>query len=112
LSEILTYPNRRSTLLTNTGVLATGAPSPSTLGRAGKPWPPSKYSDRLLAPPEVGSRWTRRPHSARICADASAPDGYYLFGTAPYVVTLGLGIATCSPRRTLAGAPGELSINR
>ena len=38
--------------------------------------------------------------------------GYYLFNAAPYVVTLGIMIATCSPRRTLAGAPGELSINR
>lgn len=38
--------------------------------------------------------------------------GYYLFNAAPYVVTLGIMIATCSPRRTLASAPGELSINR
>jgi len=38
--------------------------------------------------------------------------GYYLFNAAPYVVTLGIMIATCSPRRTLAGAPGELSIIR
>ena len=38
--------------------------------------------------------------------------GYYLFSAAPYVVTLGIMIATCSPRRSLAGAPGELSINR
>jgi simple sugar transport system permease protein len=38
--------------------------------------------------------------------------GYYLFSAAPYVVTLGIMVATCSPRRTLAGAPGELSINR
>jgi general nucleoside transport system permease protein len=38
--------------------------------------------------------------------------GYYLFNAAPYVVTLGIMIATCSPRQTLAGAPGELSINR
>jgi general nucleoside transport system permease protein len=38
--------------------------------------------------------------------------GYYLFSAAPYVVTLGIMIVTCSPRRTLAGAPGELSINR
>ena len=38
--------------------------------------------------------------------------GYYLFNAAPYVVTLGIMIATCSPRRTLAGVPGELSINR
>ena len=38
--------------------------------------------------------------------------GYYLFNAAPYVVTLAIMIATCSPRRTLAGAPGELSITR
>ena len=38
--------------------------------------------------------------------------GYYLFNAAPYVVTLGIMIATCSPRRALSGAPGELSINR
>ena len=38
--------------------------------------------------------------------------GYYLFNAAPYVVTLGIMIATCSPRRTLLGAPAELSINR
>ena len=37
--------------------------------------------------------------------------GYYLFSAAPYVVTLGLMIATCSPRRTLSGAPGELSVH-
>src|SRR5713101_9457617 len=38
--------------------------------------------------------------------------GYYLFNAAPYVVTLGLMIATCSPRRALTGAPGELTITR
>ena len=38
--------------------------------------------------------------------------GYYLFNAAPYLVTLGIMIATCSPHRTLRGAPGELSINR
>src|SRR5215470_4514920 len=38
--------------------------------------------------------------------------GYYLFNAAPYVLTLAIMIATCSPRRTLSGAPGELSINR
>jgi simple sugar transport system permease protein len=38
--------------------------------------------------------------------------GYHLFNAAPYVVTLAIMIITCSPRRTLAGAPGELSINR
>lgn len=38
--------------------------------------------------------------------------GYYLFNAAPYVVTLGIMITTCSPRRTLTGVPGELSINR
>ncbi len=38
--------------------------------------------------------------------------GYYLFNAAPYMLTLGIMIATCSTRRTLAGLPGELSINR
>ena len=38
--------------------------------------------------------------------------GYYLYNAAPYVLTLGIMIATCSTKRTLAGAPGELSINR
>lgn len=38
--------------------------------------------------------------------------GYYLYGAAPYVLTLGLMIATCSPRQTLQGAPGELSITK
>jgi simple sugar transport system permease protein len=36
--------------------------------------------------------------------------GYYLYNAAPYVLTLCIMIATCSTRRTLAGAPGELSI--
>ena len=34
--------------------------------------------------------------------------GYYLFSAAPYVLTLALMIATCSPERSLRGAPGEL----
>jgi simple sugar transport system permease protein len=38
--------------------------------------------------------------------------GYYLFYAAPYVLTLIVMIATSSPGRTLAGAPGELSITR
>jgi len=38
--------------------------------------------------------------------------GYYLFNAAPYVLTLAIMIATCSPRRTLVGAPGELSVTR
>ena len=38
--------------------------------------------------------------------------GYYLFYAAPYVLTLGVLIATSSPNRALAGAPGELSITR
>ena len=39
-------------------------------------------------------------------------EGYYLFNAAPYVLTLGIMIATCSPKRTLIGAPAELSITR
>jgi simple sugar transport system permease protein len=35
--------------------------------------------------------------------------GYYLFNAAPYVLTLGIMIATSSSTRRLAGLPGELS---
>jgi simple sugar transport system permease protein len=38
--------------------------------------------------------------------------GYYLYNAAPYVLTLAIMVATSSPRRTLAGAPGELSVTR
>jgi general nucleoside transport system permease protein len=38
--------------------------------------------------------------------------GYYLFYAAPYVFTLAIMIATSSPGRVLAGAPGELSITK
>lgn len=38
--------------------------------------------------------------------------GYYLYNAAPYVLTLGLMIINCRPDRTLAGAPGELSLTR
>lgn len=38
--------------------------------------------------------------------------GVYLFNAAPYVLTLVIMIATTSPSRTVAGAPGELSITR
>ncbi|MEA5418608.1 ABC transporter permease [Spirulina sp. CCNP1310] len=33
---------------------------------------------------------------------------YYLFNAAPYVLTLGIMILTCSPKKTLTGAPGAL----
>ena len=39
-------------------------------------------------------------------------EGYYLFYAAPYVLTLGLLIATSSPTQALTGAPGELSITK
>ncbi|MGX1098531.1 ABC transporter permease [Amorphus sp. MBR-141] len=39
-------------------------------------------------------------------------EGYYLFYAAPYVLTLGLLIATSSPRRAMTAAPGELSITK
>lgn len=35
-------------------------------------------------------------------------DGYYLFNAMPYVLTLLIMIITCSPKRTLSGAPGAL----
>ena len=34
--------------------------------------------------------------------------GYYLWNASPYVLTLLVMVLTCSPRRTLAGAPGAL----
>ncbi|WP_327209817.1 ABC transporter permease [Rhizobium leguminosarum] len=38
--------------------------------------------------------------------------GYYLFYAAPYVLTLIVLIATSSPTRSLAGAPGALSLTK
>ncbi len=38
--------------------------------------------------------------------------GYYLFNAAPYVLTLGLLIASSSPSRALIGAPAALGFNR
>ena len=38
--------------------------------------------------------------------------GYYLFNAAPYVLTLLLMLATCSPDRALAGMPQELGAPR
>jgi simple sugar transport system permease protein len=38
--------------------------------------------------------------------------GYYLFNATPYVLTLAIMVVTCSPKRTLSGAPGELSVTR
>lgn len=37
---------------------------------------------------------------------------YYLYGAAPYFLTLGLLIYSSSPRHALAGAPNEVSISR
>lgn len=39
-------------------------------------------------------------------------ENYYLYGAAPYILTLGLLIYSSSPKRGLVGAPGEVSINR
>jgi ABC-type uncharacterized transport system permease subunit len=38
--------------------------------------------------------------------------GYYLFNAAPYILTLVIMIISSAPDRTLAGAPGELSITK
>jgi simple sugar transport system permease protein len=38
--------------------------------------------------------------------------GYYLFGAAPYVLTLAIMLGTSSARRTLAGMPAELGTAR
>ena len=36
--------------------------------------------------------------------------GYYLFNSAPYILNLLIMIVTCSPKRSLIGAPAEFSI--
>jgi ABC-type uncharacterized transport system permease subunit len=38
--------------------------------------------------------------------------GYYLFSAVPYALTLAILVATCSPRRSLKGAPVELGVAR
>jgi general nucleoside transport system permease protein len=38
--------------------------------------------------------------------------GYYLFNAMPYALTLGILVATCSPKRSLKGAPIELGVSR
>ncbi len=38
--------------------------------------------------------------------------GYHLFNAVPYILTLLIMVITCSPKRTLVGAPAELSITR
>jgi len=38
--------------------------------------------------------------------------GYYLFSAVPYVLTLLILVWTCSPRRSLQGAPVELGVSR
>ncbi|MEL6222826.1 MAG: ABC transporter permease [Cyanobacteria bacterium J06627_8] len=39
-------------------------------------------------------------------------EGYYLFNAAPYILTLAIMIFTCSPKRTLIGAPGALGTGK
>jgi simple sugar transport system permease protein len=38
--------------------------------------------------------------------------GYQLFNATPYILTLVIMIITCSPKRTLIGAPAELTITK
>lgn len=38
--------------------------------------------------------------------------GHYLFNAAPYILTLAILIISCSPKRRLTGAPGELSVTK
>ena len=38
--------------------------------------------------------------------------GYYLFNAVPYSLTLAILVATCSPKRTIKGAPMELGVSR
>jgi general nucleoside transport system permease protein len=38
--------------------------------------------------------------------------GYHLFNAMPYALTLAILLATCSPKRTIKGAPMELGVSR
>jgi simple sugar transport system permease protein len=38
--------------------------------------------------------------------------GYYLFNAMPYALTLAILVATCSPKRSIKGAPMELGVSR
>lgn len=38
--------------------------------------------------------------------------GYYLFNAMPYVLTLAILVATCSPQRSIKGAPMELGVSK
>ncbi len=38
--------------------------------------------------------------------------GYYLFNAVPYVLTLAILIVTCSPQRSIKGAPMELGVSK
>ena len=38
--------------------------------------------------------------------------GYYLFNAVPYALTLAILVATCSPKRSIKGAPMELGVSR
>ena len=66
-----------------------------------------------------------RPAAIRTCATAvgagaldpvlksvGISEGYYLLFAAPYVLTLGVLIATSSPMRAMTGAPEELRITK
>ena len=43
---------------------------------------------------------------------AGISQGYHFFNAAPHILTLAIMIATSSPKRSLKGAPGELSITK
>ena len=56
----------------------------------------------------------RRRRSARAGAAIGRrqPAATYLFNAAPYILTLLIMIVTSSPKRTLIGAPAELSVTK
>ena len=65
----------------------------------------------------VGPRRESRRHGGAAALgpalqSVGVTSGYYLFNAAPYILTLAIMIITCSPKRTLTGAPAELSITR
>ena len=57
--------------------------------------------------------WSFLPWALGPALQSIGVGGYtYLFNAVPYVLTLAILVWTCSPRRSLRGAPMELGVSR
>ena len=60
----------------------------------------------------MGSVATTSARSSALRWAIGISRGYHFFNAAPYIMTLLIMIASVSPKRSLKGAPGELSITK